>query len=281
VTPPMPISVNGQIHQLADGPDGNLLGWLRSVPGLTGAKPGCGEGACGACTVLIDGDPVLACQSPVAAAAGATVTTIEGLARGGSLHPAQQALMEEQAMQCGYCTPGVALRIAALIDRHPDPDHDQIVSALQPGLCRCGCYPSIVRAVHRAVQLARLVGASDPRTIGAQAEPGDLPQVSRPWDLSATEDRDYFEVLGPGLMFVWPPTPPAPGMWPAGGGAWMHLGGDGEVTAFSGKVNVGQGNTTALRTLVAEELDTPPSEPSMVQPVAASTTADWPPAKRD
>ncbi len=258
------VSVNSHAHALPDGQAGSLLGWLRSTLGLTGAKPGCGEGACGACTVLVDGEPVLACQVQLADVAGAAVTTIEGLASGGLLHPAQQALVEEQAMQCGYCTPGMALRIAALLDSHPEPNPDQISEALGPSLCRCGCYPSIRRAVGRAGQITRSPGErmAAPASPAGERSPA---RVRRPWDLCLPVDREYFDVLGPGVVFVWPPAVPAPGLWASGGGAWMHLAPDGLVTAFSGKVNVGQGNTAALRIMVGEELDTDLARVKMVQ----------------
>jgi CO/xanthine dehydrogenase Mo-binding subunit/aerobic-type carbon monoxide dehydrogenase small subunit (CoxS/CutS family) len=260
------IRVNGHCHDVPDNHPGTLLGWLRSVLGLTGAKPGCGEGACGACTVLMDSEPVLACQEPLAGAAGATVTTVEGLASGGSLHPVQQALVEERAMQCGYCTPGIALRIAALLDRHPEPDSEQIDSALGPALCRCGCYPSIIRAVGRAALLTRPAGEVRPMAAGDKpAAPLASLRVRRPWDLCGPEEREYFDVLGPGVVFVWPPAEAVPGVRPAGGGAWIHIAGDGAVVGFSGKVNVGQGNTTALRMLVAEELDAELDQVHLIQ----------------
>jgi isoquinoline 1-oxidoreductase len=258
------VSVNGNVYALPDGQTGNLLGWLRLTVGLTGTKPGCGEGACGACTVLLEGEPVLACQVLLAEVSGASVTTIEGLASGGLLHPAQEALVEEQAMQCGYCTPGVALRIAALLDQHAEPDPDQITAALEPDLCRCGCYPSILRAVGRVAKITR---SPDERIAVPASHPVEPFQsrIRRPWDLCIPEAREYFDVLGPGVVFVWPPAAPAPGVWESGGGAWLHLAPDGLVTAFSGKVNVGQGNTTAFQILVAEELDADLARVKIVQ----------------
>jgi CO/xanthine dehydrogenase Mo-binding subunit/aerobic-type carbon monoxide dehydrogenase small subunit (CoxS/CutS family) len=261
------LTVNGQSHHIPDGLGGTLLAWLRSDLGLTGAKPGCGEGACGACTVIMDGHPTMACRVDLATVGKASITTIEGLASDGLLHPAQQALLDEHAVQCGYCTPGMALRIAALLDRDPDPDREQIDSALGPSLCRCGCYPAILRAVRRAEAMGR---SPRPQT-GPEAVPSGPPPgaervaVTRPWDLCPVEERNYFEVLGPGLMFVWPPSVAAAGLWATSGGAWMHLSPDGVATAFSGKVNVGQGNTAALRVLVAEELDAELSRVAVVQ----------------
>ncbi len=132
------VLVNGKTCELSGPPAGKLLAFIRSELGLTGTKPGCGEGECGACTVLVDGAPALACQLTLAEVAGRSVTTIEGLAAGGRLHPAQQALAGERASQCGYCTPGMALRMAALLSADPDPGDEQIAAALEPGLCRCG-----------------------------------------------------------------------------------------------------------------------------------------------
>lgn len=261
------ILVNGQSYELPVGARGSLLGWLRRELGLTGPKPGCGEGACGACTVLVDGKPVLACQVQLADTAGASVKTIEGLAADGFLHPVQQALAEEGAMQCGYCTPGVALRIAALLGEYPDPGADRITGALEPAVCRCGCYPSIVRAVRRAVRIQASPGERLAAP-GSDSVQESHQRVHRPWDLCLPEDREYFDVLGPGMVCVWPPAPLTPGLWAPSGGAWLHVAPDGAVTAFSGKVDVGQGNSTAFRLLVAEELD---SELSMVQVVQGDT----------
>ena len=195
--------------------------------------------------------------------AGREVTTIEGLAgaAGEPLHPVQRALIAERASQCGYCTPGIALRAAALLAEHPDPGDEQIAAALDPCLCRCGCHPRIVRAVHRAAALAR--GEDD-----CGAEPAgtihlELSRPARPWDLSAPGERDWFGVLGHGLVVVWPPS--AAGTWPRSGGAWLHVAASGTVTAFTGKVDVGQDNQTALRLLVAEELAVDPAVVRLVQ----------------
>jgi aerobic carbon-monoxide dehydrogenase small subunit len=132
--------VNAKTCEIGD-PAGSLLAFLRSDLGLTGVKPGCGEGACGACTVLVNGRPVLACQTRAGEVAGRSVLTIEGLAglTGEPLHPVQQALVAERASQCGYCTPGMALRAAALLAAEPDPDDGQIAAALNACLCRRGC----------------------------------------------------------------------------------------------------------------------------------------------
>lgn len=269
---PMPvIVVNGESYELDSDAGGQLLGWLRGPLGLTGTKPGCGEGECGACTVLVDGAPVLSCRTPVRDVIGAAITTIEGLAAGGRLHPMQQALIDEHASQCGYCTPGMALRAAALLETDPDPDDDRIAAALEPNLCRCGCYSRIERAVHRGAVLRQAGGPiiptggtlvqteppaemAPPAETEPPAETAPLPRPGRPWDLTQPEDRDHLAVLGPGLVCVWPPAAGAPGPRRVNGGAWVHISPSGLVTAFSGKVDIGQDNRTAFQLLVAEEL---------------------------
>ncbi len=243
------IVVNGEWHELSQAKSGTLLALLRSYLGLAGTKPGCGEGECGACTMLIGGRPVLACQTAVAEVEGRSVTTVEGLAGRQRLHPVQQALAEEHGFQCGYCTPAMALRAAALLASNPDPDDAAIAAALEPNVCRCGGYPRIIRAVRRAAVLLR-----DPRQQGAEpaaAAPAPLAPTGRPWDLCSPQDREWFDILGVGLVVVWP----RPG---AHGGAWVHLSPSGTVTAFTGKVDVGQDNKAAFRLLVAEELAVDP-----------------------
>lgn len=132
-----------------------LLSVLRDDLGLTGCKYGCGEGECGACTVLLDGQPVRSCQTAIGQCQGKTITTIEGLAQGDKLHPVQRAFLELGAMQCGYCTPGMILSAAALLARHPQPTRDQIVAAMNGNICRCGTYSRILAAVSRAAELAQ------------------------------------------------------------------------------------------------------------------------------
>ena len=132
-----------------------FLDVLREDLGLTGTKCGCGEGQCGACTVLIDGRPARSCLLEVAAVQGKKVTTIEGLAAGSSLHPVQEAFIEETAMQCGYCTSGMILSTVALLQRNPEPSDPEIVAALSGNLCRCSGYVKILDAVRRAAQKMR------------------------------------------------------------------------------------------------------------------------------
>jgi nicotinate dehydrogenase subunit B len=241
----------------------SLLSALRSELDLTGAKPGCGEGACGSCTVLVDGEPQHACRRQVSDAQGHEVTTIESLASAGSLHFVQQAFVEIGAAQCGYCTPGMVLSVLALLARDPNPDDATIDDALNGNVCRCGTYPRIRRAVHRAAQLAArpdtkpldAAAATDRWALGDPQNPP--PRPSRPWDLSEPEDRDWFGVLGDGLVVVLPTPPLASGSWSTGASAWLHVDADAKVTAFTGKVDVGQDNCTALRLLVAEEIRVP------------------------
>ncbi|HNY39966.1 MAG TPA: (2Fe-2S)-binding protein [Bryobacteraceae bacterium] len=153
------LTVNGTAHSVECEPERPLLDVLREELGLTGTKYGCGEGQCRACTVLLDGKPAPSCLTTMRMANGRTVTTIEGLAARGKLHPAQQAFLDEAAMQCGYCTPGMVLEAAALLEREPNPGEAEIVKAMNQHLCRCNGYPRIVAAVEAAARLKALTGA--------------------------------------------------------------------------------------------------------------------------
>jgi aerobic-type carbon monoxide dehydrogenase small subunit (CoxS/CutS family) len=144
------LSVNGKARSVDTEPERPLLEVLREDLGLTGTKYGCGEGQCGACTVLLDGKPAVSCVTPVRAAEGRKITTIEGLAESGKLHPVQEAFLDEGAVQCGYCTPGMVLQTVALLANHPKPTDAQIVEGLNGNLCRCSDYNRIVAAVRRA-----------------------------------------------------------------------------------------------------------------------------------
>jgi nicotinate dehydrogenase subunit A len=145
------ISVNGVPHEAPD-PTRNLLSYLRYDLGLTGTKYGCGDGVCGACTILVDGQPQRSCQATVGAVLGGSITTIEGLAPEGALHPLQEAFVEESAMQCGYCIPGFIMAAAGFLAREPRPTGAQIRQALAENMCRCGTYVRIQRAVERAAE---------------------------------------------------------------------------------------------------------------------------------
>jgi aerobic-type carbon monoxide dehydrogenase small subunit (CoxS/CutS family) len=135
---------------VAIAPERTLLTVLRDELDLTGTKYGCGEGQCGACTVLIDGTAARSCQTRVTALTGKRITTIEGLEQQGKLHPLQETFLEAGGMQCGYCTPGMILSGAALLAKNPKPQNAEIEAAMQGNVCRCGAYPRIVEAVRLA-----------------------------------------------------------------------------------------------------------------------------------
>lgn len=144
------LTVNGALHSVSADPHRPLLDVLREDLKLTGAKYGCGEGSCGACTVLLDGRPVVSCLVLVGEARGREVTTIEGLAAAGALHPVQEALLTE-GLQCGYCAPGMVMMAAALLRENPQPTDEEILRWMGGNLCRCGGYRSMLRAIRRAV----------------------------------------------------------------------------------------------------------------------------------
>jgi carbon-monoxide dehydrogenase small subunit len=144
------LNVNGKDHPLEVKPNEILLNVLRDRLGLMGTKYGCGIGECGACTVLLDGKAILSCQTLAFTADGKQITTIEGLERDGDLHPLQQAFIDEGAVQCGYCTPGMILSAKALLDVKPDPSNQEIKQAIRGNLCRCTGYTNIVRAIKTA-----------------------------------------------------------------------------------------------------------------------------------
>ena len=277
------IIVNGAEHPVTADDGRSLLEVLRDDLGLTGAKLGCGEGACGACTVLIGRRAVTSCITPAAEAAGQRVTTVEGLSEDGLLHPVQQAWLETGAMQCGYCTPGWLTATAALLNRTPRPDNARIAAELAGNVCRCCTYPRILRAVRRAAELMEQPELLEPAPQAA-AEPAAptapqpvVPQPAAralPWD-QARDAASFFEQLPDGLVTVVAPEddalPPAPGPGQLAGSArgseqsaWVHVGADGSVTAFTGKVEAGQGTRTALGLLVAEELAVPAASVQVV-----------------
>ena len=153
----MDFVINEKPYRAEVDPERMLLWVLRGEFDLTGSKYGCGEGQCGACTVLVDGAPVRSCMAPVRAVAGKKITTIEGLARNGELHPVQKAFIQADAMQCGYCTPGMILSSVGVLRKNPNPDEPEIRRGLEGNVCRCGTYPRIVAAVRMA---ARMMGGS-------------------------------------------------------------------------------------------------------------------------
>ena len=153
--PTLQLTVNGARRRVEADADESLLTALRERLDLTGTKYGCGEGQCGACTVLVDGKAVRSCLTPAATAAGKAITTIEGLEEGGRLHPLQEAFIEKDALQCGYCTPGMIVEAAALLKRTPNPDDAEIARAMEGHVCRCCAYPRIVQAIRAAAEKAR------------------------------------------------------------------------------------------------------------------------------
>jgi aerobic-type carbon monoxide dehydrogenase small subunit (CoxS/CutS family) len=150
------VTVNGKRHTVLYPADTPLLSVLRDELGLTGTKYGCGEGQCGACTVLIGNSPRRSCQIPVSAAASQPITTIEGLEQNGILHPVQQAFIDAGAFQCAYCTSGMIMSSVALLRQTPSPSPTEIAKSLQGNICRCGTHPRVIEAVsHAATALGK------------------------------------------------------------------------------------------------------------------------------
>jgi len=147
------LTINGDSYDILVEPRKTLLSVLRNTIGLTGGKESCSTGDCGACTVLLDGKPVTSCLVLAVSANGKEITTIEGLASGGELHPVQKAFIEKGAIQCGYCTPGMILTAKALLDENPNPTEEEIRRYLAGNLCRCTGYNKIVNAVAYAAQM--------------------------------------------------------------------------------------------------------------------------------
>jgi aerobic-type carbon monoxide dehydrogenase small subunit (CoxS/CutS family) len=144
--------LNGKKATAVLDPTENLLWVLRNHFGLTGTKYGCGMGFCGACTILVDKEPVRSCTIPVGDIAGKDVVTIEGLAKNGKLHPLQKAFVEHDALQCGFCTPGMIMNAVSLLDKNPSPSTQQIKEGMEDNLCRCGAHVRIIEAVHTAAK---------------------------------------------------------------------------------------------------------------------------------
>jgi aerobic-type carbon monoxide dehydrogenase small subunit (CoxS/CutS family) len=148
---PQQINVNGRIREVAATPETPLLYVLRNELGLNAAKYGCGLGKCGSCTVHLDGEAVFSCLIPLGEAAGKQIVTLEGLAKDDDLHHLQEAFLDEQAAQCGYCIPGILMTAAALLERNPAPTDAEIRAALAGTLCRCGSHVRILRAIRRTI----------------------------------------------------------------------------------------------------------------------------------
>ncbi|GEO05052.1 (2Fe-2S)-binding protein [Adhaeribacter aerolatus] len=146
----MELQVNGVKRNSKATPDSSLLSVLRDEFDLTGTKYGCGEGQCGACTVLLDGKAVRSCRTPLSATQGKKITTIEGLEVKGKLHPVQEAYLKVDVFQCGYCASGMVMSTVALLNNYPNPTEEQIKDFMNGNICRCGTYPRIVKAINEA-----------------------------------------------------------------------------------------------------------------------------------
>ena len=144
------LEINGRKYSVSYPADTPLLYVLRDELGLTGTKYGCGEGMCGACTILLGGTARRSCQIPVSAAVSRPITTIEGLEKDGALHPVQQAFLDAEAFQCAYCTSGMIMTSVSLLQAIPHPSREQIVQAMQGNICRCGTHPRIIEAIEKA-----------------------------------------------------------------------------------------------------------------------------------
>lgn len=147
------LKVNGKVHSIEIEEDMRLVDVLRDKLGLIGTKEGCGEGECGACTVIMDGEIVASCLVMAFQAVGKEITTIEGLQQGDKIHPIQQAFLDEGAVQCGFCTPGMILSAKALLDKNPSPSKEEIKEAISGNLCRCTGYNKIISAVEKAAEM--------------------------------------------------------------------------------------------------------------------------------
>jgi isoquinoline 1-oxidoreductase alpha subunit len=156
----MQLSVNKQAYEVADQPERPLVWVLRDELGLTGTKFGCGIGQCGTCTVLIDGTPAKSCQTPLSSVQGKQVTTIEGLAENG-LHPVQQAFLDEQTPQCGWCMSAQILTAVALLESNPQPSDDEIRAGMEGVYCRCGAYHRIRKSVQAAAEMISAEAAQE------------------------------------------------------------------------------------------------------------------------
>ena len=283
--PVIDLVVNGTRRRLDTDPQRSLLSVLRDDLDLTGAKYGCGEGQCGACTVLIDGQPARSCLIKVGAVAGKSVTTIEGLEAGGQLHPLQQAFLDAGAMQCGYCTPGMIMAGVGLLRRNPDPEEPEIAEG--PGgqhlplrdlpahrRRRAGGGGSGNEDVSWLTTIPRKIPSSPSAT---SSSPGP-PTGSR--STAATSSR----CSAPASSSLSPcprasaqesgGTRRAGDAMPGEIGAWLHIGEDGRVTVYTGKVEVGQNIRTSLAQVVAEELRVPVASIRMVMADTARAPFD-------
>jgi nicotinate dehydrogenase subunit B len=272
----LPIQINGETHPVHVDPDRTLLSVLRDELGLTGTKYGCGEGRCGACTVLIDGSPVQSCQITAGAVAGSRILTIEGLEQEGTLHPLQQAFLEAGALQCGYCTPGMIMSAIALSHAHPQPTTAEIANFMQDHICRCGSYQRIVAAIAQFVQHPETI---HPTPSDSSARAGENVQSQR--------DLPALDALDEGIFVAYPdpdlaarmygedvePLPPEQRTLPEIG-PWVHIDGEGAITVHVGKAEVGQNIRTSLAQIIGEELRVPASSVRVVMADTARVPYD-------
>ncbi|MCW5841760.1 MAG: molybdopterin-dependent oxidoreductase [Caldilinea sp.] len=259
------LSINQHDHDVEIDAGRSLLSVLREDLALTGTKYGCGDGKCGACTVLVDGNPVQACSVAAVDVAGTRITTVEGLAAAGRLDAVQAAFVEASALQCGYCTPGMIMTATALLAADPDPSGAEIMHALQDNICRCGAHPRIVAAVRQAA--AWLRAGAWPDYAATPAEP------------AAPLAPDRFE---DGLVVAYPDpdvaaaafgddAPPPDRRTLTQIGPLVQIAEDGTIRVFVGKAEVGQNMRASVAQLVAEELRVAPEQ---VEVIAADTGRD-------
>jgi len=273
---PLSLTINGEAHTITVAPERTLLGVLREELGLTGVKYGCGDGKCGACTVHLDGAPVQACSVPVGATAGRQVVTVEGLAQGERLHALQVAFLTSDALQCGYCTPGMIMAAAALLTTNSTPSNADVIHALQDNLCRCGAHPRIVAAVQQAADWLRTQSTPpvpvETHSGAAQTHSGaaQTPSASL-WAEPAPLDE--------GLIVAYPDpdvaaaefgsdAPPLAERRLTQVGPLLHLAEDGTLFLYVGKAEVGQNMRASVAQLVAEELRV---DPAQITVIAADT----------
>ena len=225
------LNVNGRVHRLDIDPNTPLIYALRNDLGLMAAKFACGLEQCGACKVIIDGQAIPSCRLPVRSVQGREITTLEGLGTRGNLHPLQQAFVEKQAVQCGFCVPGMIISAKVLLDRNPHPTDREIKAEMSDNLCRCGVYDRMRRAINRAAEISE-----DPPSWkkGFQRQP-DTPVTD------TTENRT--DPLSGTLVS----TPDLD--------SWIRINRDETITVFTGKVELGQHIKTSLAMVAAEELE--------------------------
>jgi len=253
------LTVNAALRTVTVDPARTLLSVLREELGLTGAKYGCGDGKCGACTVHLDNKPVQACSISIQEAARGRITTIEGLAAPDHLHALQAAFLEMDALQCGYCTPGMILSAAALLAEHPTPTAAEIRHALHDNLCRCGAHPRIVAAIQQAAHWLR-TGATPAIALAPDAEPS-LPPAAETFEeglLVAYPDADVTAAeFGDAA-----PPPDARPLTQIG--PLVHVDADGAIRIYVGKAEVGQNMRAEVAQWAAEELRVAPEQVTVI-----------------